>query len=316
MLKCVMKDIAKKMVQKFFNFFGVQISLIPKPKKHHKIITGKVGNYNILMNADHTIVKYRDQYPSYSVNLPRLAQYVIKKYPEMSIIDVGANIGDGVALVRTQVHCPIICIEGDPEYFALLKKNLHQFKETDAFNVFLGEKESRARIKTAKQGGTLQIKNPDQISATANGAVLEMTTIDSLAQAQQQKFSCAKILKIDTDGYDLKIIRGSIDLLKRNKPILFFEYDRSYLDALSDKGLSIFNSLKELGYQSALFYDNFGRFLISTNLEELKKITQLDAYISGRKGAFPYYDLCVFHKTDNDIADQLINAEIAINTSE
>lgn len=308
-----MKDIAKKIIQKFFNLFGIQISLLPKPPRHEDVITGKVGNFELMMNADHTIIENIAHYPSYCANLPRLAQYVIKKYPEMNIIDIGANIGDGVALVRTQIHCPIICIEGDPEYFALLQKNLQQFRETDAFNVFLGEKESHMRVGTAKQGGTLQIKNPDQTSTTANGAALEIMTLDSLAQTQQQKFSRAKILKIDTDGYDLKIIRGSINFLKQNKPVIFFEYDRSYLDAVNDDGLSIFNAIKELNYHSILFYDNYGRFLISTTLDQTEKIAQLDAYISQKKGAFPYYDLCVFHKTDDDIACQLINAELALN---
>lgn len=308
-----MGKIIKNLIQRIFNFFGFQISYLPRPRRHDEIITGRVGDFDLLMNADHTIVEYRAQYPSYSANLPRLAQYVIKKYPEMSIIDAGANIGDSVALVRTQVYCPIICIEGDPEYFSLLEKNLQQFKEADAFNVFLGEKESHTRVETAKRGGTLQIQDSSQTSMEINDTVLKITTIDSLAQKQQQKFSNIKILKIDTDGYDLKIIRGSIHLLKQSKPVLFFEYDRSYLDALNDKDLSIFNALKELGYDSALFYDNFGRFLISTSLDRLEEIAQLDAYISQKKGAFPYYDLCVFHKTDDDIARWLINAELAIN---
>ena len=307
-----MKKKIKKIARKALGALGIQVALIPRQKKHEVVITGKVGKFNLLMNADHTIVQNIRNFPSYSANLPRLVQLVKEKYQDAGLIDVGANIGDGVALVRTQVDCPIICIEGDPEYFSLLKKNLEQFKRVLALNNFLGENESNASVETFKSDGTLRIQDKGNNDGQTGDSVA-ITTIDSLSSTYEQAFSKIKVLKIDTDGYDLKIIRGSKEFIKKNKPALFFEYDRVYLDALNEDGLSIYSFLKDLGYSSILFYDNYGRFLISVSIEQIKEIEQLDAYIAGKTGAFPYYDLCVFHKDDSDIAQQLIDKEVSIN---
>lgn len=306
-----MLKIIKIIARRFFHFFGIRVSLIPKQERHEDIIKGKVGNFKIFMNADHAIVKNIAQHPSYCANLPRLTQTVIAKYRNMSLVDVGANIGDSVALIRTQVYCPIICIEGDLEYFSLLKKNLKQFKDVLALNDYLGEKDSLIDAETNKRDGTLRIQGTEPV--IGNTDTLAIKTLDSIVQTHQQKFAHAKVLKIDTDGYDLKIIRGSVDFLRQNKPVLFFEYDRAFLDTLNDDGLSIFETLGKIGYQSILFYDNYGRFLISLDIEQIKKVEQLDAYISKREGSFPYYDLCIFHKDDENIARNLISTEMIIN---
>ncbi len=48
------------------------------------------------------------------------------KYPDLTFIDIGANVGDTVVLLRALgAGSPILCIEGDDRFFAILSKNLH-----------------------------------------------------------------------------------------------------------------------------------------------------------------------------------------------
>jgi hypothetical protein len=176
----------------------------------------------------------------------------------------------------------------------------------------LGETEETISTDNNKKNGTLRIKKFEG-TLNSNNKETKTFTLDKLVRDNVRLFSKSKVLKIDTDGYDLKIIRGSMDLIKQNKPIIFFEYDRTYLDAVSDKGLPTLSNLKELGYYGTVFYDNYGRFLLSTKLEDSNLLNQLDAYIEKRSGAFPYYDICLFHKDDTDIFDSLVEVEILIN---
>jgi hypothetical protein len=37
------------------------------------------------------------------------------KYPNLTMIDVGANVGDSIAIVRVDV--PILCVEGEDHFF-------------------------------------------------------------------------------------------------------------------------------------------------------------------------------------------------------
>ncbi len=43
------------------------------------------------------------------------------------------------------------------------------------------------------------------------------------------QFIHTKMVKIDTDGYDLIILRGGLKYLETSKPVLFFEYDPYFL---------------------------------------------------------------------------------------
>ena len=305
--------IIKSVITRFLRSFGYQLSHVVIVPRHEDIITGRVGKFDLLMNADHPIVGTIATYPSYSANLSRVVRYIQRKYPEMILIDVGANIGDGAALVRSETICPIVCIEGDPEYCALLKRNVERFSNVMVLNVFLGEKDGTVEAEIMKAEGTLRMQNAltTQTGTVAN--LVRTTTLDSVAQAHHAWFASAKVLKVDTDGYDLKIIRGAVEWIQANHPVLFFEYDRVYLDAVGEDGLSTLDSLARLNYDTIVFYDAFGRFVMASRLEYAEVIQQLDAYITERKGAFPYYDLCVFHRDDEDIARALIDAELSIN---
>jgi hypothetical protein len=40
------------------------------------------------------------------------------KYPNLTMIDVGANVGDFIAIVRWHVDAPILCVEGEDHFFS------------------------------------------------------------------------------------------------------------------------------------------------------------------------------------------------------
>jgi hypothetical protein len=127
----------------------------------------------------------------------------------------------------------------------------------------------------------------------------------------QNNITDVKLLKIDTDGFDLKILRGGFKAIKESYPVLFFEYDANYLQEHLEDGISIFKSLSEIGYKRVLFYDNFGKLLISLNTADSEPIQQLHAYIKNGEGSFHYFDVCVCHEEDDDLANYIIQKELA-----
>ncbi|MCX6297255.1 MAG: FkbM family methyltransferase [Bacteroidetes bacterium] len=299
---------AKKILKLLFNKLGLQISRISHTSNNpEKLVSCKIGNYNILLNNSHALPGYLKQFPHYSQNLPRLSSKIKEKYQDLMIIDVGANIGDTVALVRSISYCPIICIEGDNYFFNILKKNIEQFKEVYAFQLFLGEHNNIISGKKESIKGTLKIV-PSLQKDSKND--LQIITLDKFLDTNS-KYRSAKLLKIDTDGFDLMIIKGSIDYLTKTKPILFFEYDKKLLEDVNENGISTLFFLKDIGYETAIFYDNFGRFLISTELKNEMQIQQLHDYTKHNKSAFSYYDICLFHQQDNQLAQDFIKEEMS-----
>jgi FkbM family methyltransferase len=222
------------------------------------------------------------------------------------LIDVGANVGDTVALSRSVSHFPIVCIEGDSYYFNILKKNLAQFEDVKAFNFFLGDENKKIPGKKESELGTLKIVTGEKNDLTNT---IELITLDNFF-TMNPGFKSAKMLKIDTDGFDLRILRGGKNYLADTKPVLFFEYDRILFEEAGEDGVNTLNILESIGYETAVFYDNYGRLILSAELKDKELISQLHHYIYGKKSAFPYYDIALFHLQDKELGRAFIKEEM------
>ncbi|HTD39403.1 MAG TPA: FkbM family methyltransferase, partial [Mucilaginibacter sp.] len=257
-----------------------------KSKKRNGPKQVQVGNFSLTADADHLIEEYLKNHKYYSRNLPRIAKYLEAKYPIYGIVDVGANIGDTAALLRTaNVNQTIYAIEGEPTFFKLLQKNLPQFKDVIAFETFLGENNHIVAIATEVHKGTARLNRESERNITVK-------KLDDFAAEENLKN--VKLLKIDTDGYDLKILRGSSNFIKVNKPVIFFEYDAAYLEEQGEDGIAIFEQIRAKGYNKLIYYDNYGKLMLSTTTDNKLLIEQLYAYMRKKEGAFPYYDVCIF----------------------
>ncbi len=263
----------------------------------------QVGNYSLLANGIHPVEGNLNFYKYYSRNLPRIAKYMEGKYPSFGIIDIGANIGDTVALIRShEVNQTIYSVEGEPTYIGMLKQNLGLFKDVTLFETFLGETTHLVDGGTEVTDGTARLNKN-------NGSQIQVKKLDDLAK--ENNLQNIKLLKIDTDGFDLKILRGGLEFIKEQTPVIFFEYDAVYLEEQGENGVDIFASLHNQGYQTAIFYDNFGKLLLSLNIDNTTTIKQLYNYMRKKEGAFPYYDVCVFHKDDESLAQEILEKETA-----
>lgn len=274
---------------------------LKKKKPTEKKIS--IGSYTLLANYHHELDEYLEKFKYYSRNFPRIARYIEQKYKEYVIVDVGANIGDTLALLRSEdINQYVHLIEGDPTYVDLLEKNLHQFSNATVHKTFLGEETSEIQITIDSTRGTANLN-------VGAGVTTNVVKLDDLAK--KNNINNIKLLKTDTDGFDFKILRGSFDILKRDKPIIFFEYDAVFLSQQNDDGLSIFGEFLNLGYKKAIYYDNFGKFLLSTDIDNSELLAQLYSYINKKEGCtIFYYDVCLFHQEDEELANEIISKEI------
>ena len=81
------------------------------------LVVYNLDGTNLSIPFSHQLPLYRDKYPQYSKNLGRIAKQVLAKYNDAGIVDIGANIGDSVAILRNQTECPILCIDGNEQFF-------------------------------------------------------------------------------------------------------------------------------------------------------------------------------------------------------
>lgn len=96
-----MLNIIYRQLEKFYkNYF------------HHKY---QIGKYKITLPPRHKLDLYQHLYHNYDKKLPLISKRIKEKYAEMTIIDVGANIGDTAVALRNIIDSPIICVEGNKE---------------------------------------------------------------------------------------------------------------------------------------------------------------------------------------------------------
>lgn len=234
----------------------------------------------------------------YNTNLSRIACCLKAKYPDLAIIDIGANIGDTVAYLRRDITAPILCIEGNADFVPFLKENIQSEKDVATEFAFVGSATGELKATVHTQRGTSRI----ELGASSGRSVVTKS-LEQIVN-DHAEFQAAKLIKIDTDGFDLPIIRGSLDFLQKNRPVLFFEYDPAYFLPLGDDGLSVFEALRNVGYAYALIYDNFGELLLSAQLDERRVIEDIHHYFTGRNSG-RYCDICIFAKEDAQLGEEI-----------
>jgi FkbM family methyltransferase len=267
------------------------------------LINYSIKGHQLKLPLSHALPSVLQYYPDYANNLARVASCAYAKYPDLKVIDIGANIGDSVFIIRNKVSCPILCIEGDPAFFKILQTNTAESKDVVIKQVFVGDNDAITNKELVIVSGTAHFTDSSNTST-------EFKKLSSILQEDSQ-FSQAKLLKIDTDGFDLAIIRGSVDFITSAKPILFFEYDPFFLKNQKEDGISIFPLLQALGYHSIIIYDNFGRYLISLPLTETNQIADMHGYLLNRLGDY-YYDICAVHAEDLEVIRQLREIELSL----
>ncbi len=252
----------------------------------------KYHRYSLQIPFSHDLPLNMKMFPTYNVNLGEITKIVHQKYADLKVIDVGANIGDSVAVMHHEAVVPILCIEGNPKFLKLLEQNAKQFKDIEIEASFVGEKS--VKVNPQNNLGTAFLEE-------SNDGIMVHTMQEVISK--HPKFATAKLLKIDTDGFDNIIIRASKELLSNAKPIIFFEYDPFYLAKQNEKGIDIFDFLEELNYTSAIVFDNFGFYLTTVSLSNKNLLKDLHHYFN-RNGSI-YMDICVVHKDDVDLLERI-----------
>jgi FkbM family methyltransferase len=253
----------------------------------------------ILAPQEHPLDRYRQTNPLYDRRLPLLARLMQEKSPDGTVIDIGANIGDTIALLRVSgVRNPIVALEPSPKFFAVLKRNIETqpslFGQVQALHAFAGDTTHTLRL----EGGTgtassqrVQLESPDCQPMCAPTIPLQNLGIRDIS-----------IVKVDTDGYDASILRSEMPYITRALPIIWAE-----ADIRSAQQHGEWHSL--LQETSSIFewvcaFDNFG-FLIAhgrlgdlrLTISELLRYTYRHALLPANRFGQPrihYLDLVFF----------------------
>src|SRR5205823_101059 len=79
--------------------------------------------------------------------IARLAEFLSIKHGRAAVVDVGANVGDTVALIRPRNRDMFLCVEGSINYFQLLQANFRNNPNVVCVNALASDLEDTGASK-------------------------------------------------------------------------------------------------------------------------------------------------------------------------
>ncbi len=162
-------------------------------------------------------------------------------------LDVGTNIGYVSLRMASLVgNGQVFGFEPDPVNYsrAIENLNLNNPSNLKIFPWGLGESESTAtmEVRAVHNLGGNRIARPG-----ATGATVTVRVLDEVVASEGIKR--VDLMKIDVEGYELKVLRGAKKLLTISHPVLFVEINDDNLKYQGDSATGVIEFLTQVGYR-------------------------------------------------------------------
>ncbi len=172
--------------------------------------------------------------------------------PGQTVIDVGGNRGAFTYWMCRLVAKGgrVIVFEPQPALVERLRKNLPPFKNAELLQCALSDQPGEANLKipVGSNSGMATIESREVDWEHREVSVPLRRLDDVLAELNVTKVS---FIKIDVEGHEFSVLRGGEQMLKRDHPVLLFEWQAQF-----NQDAGIFDWLIDRGYTGWFLNDN------------------------------------------------------------
>jgi FkbM family methyltransferase len=208
----------------------------------------------------------------YGIELREMKPYEKNRYKWLSqmgiqsVFDIGANSGQFVAeFGKYFPNAKIYSFEPLSDIYEALCENTKTLGNVRAFNVALGDCNGTSVIKRnqfSPSSSLLEMssihKNAFPITSETYDEVIEVRRLDDFLEEKHIEVAPEILLKIDVQGFEDKVISGSMELLKKTKIVIV---ETSFCELYQGQPLfgDIYNLLTQIGfrYQGSIDIDGY-----------------------------------------------------------
>jgi FkbM family methyltransferase len=249
-----------------------------------------IHGYKVILNYGYAYPIFSRRFPSYNNPLVELVYqaHLVRKSP-IKLIDIGAAIGDTILLVYS--NCPdmiggFCCIDGDKEFFDYLKHNLGGFKEGKLILSMLSDNETVEKQLVRTHRGT----------ASAQGT-LEVPACSLDSMIGKLDWQDIDVLKIDVDGFDGKILLGSMQTLQKYRPAVIFEWHPILCKQTNNGWVQHFEALDACGYTKFIWFTKYGDFSHIMTGFDINSVNELAEICFRNRHEYDWhYDIVALHQ--------------------
>lgn len=249
------------------------------------IVEMSVRNMRLIMPLSHAFPLYAHDDPEYDTAVVRLVESVVRVRGHCAVVDVGANVGYTARSLLGVPGTSVLCIEGNETLGRFISTNLQGFEGRYTWlSAYAGDPTARMRARSVMRAGTASLLESETAS--------EISFVSLTQAVACTGFGTPDFVKIDTDGYDTKILGAELSFLAEHRPVLFFEFDPKLFGQNDPEGSSIVDRLAALGYRHGFAFSNHGGLLGAFRADQPTEF-QVHAARIGREGV-DYLDVSLF----------------------
>lgn len=149
-------------------------------------------------------------------------------------IDVGAHVGLWSFYMAKDFE-KVACFEPMPEHQECWLQNMKHEENAELIKFALGDKDCLVSMKTSPTSS-----GDTWVDPSAKGTI-QQKTLDSFGLKN------VGLIKIDCEGYEIKVLEGAIETLLRCNPVVVVEQKGDMIEKYGYKKLAAVDFLKQLG---------------------------------------------------------------------
>ena len=239
------------------------------PEEAERIYRNRKENLRIVRLNDHCFVYRGYKLP---INLFEISTFACNygldliEHPEYSdgkdIIDAGAYIGDSALVFdRYFSKCRrIYAFEPDASSYALMEKTIAMNKKSNIIPVAMGLGDSNSDGELTSHGMGSNLLDRRFGKEPQNDRTIRIVRLDDYVK---QNDIVTGVIKTDLEGFEMHFLRGALETIKKDRPILVLSIYHSADDFF---GIKPFIEDLDLGYRFRLFKADDGMILGGTCL--------------------------------------------------
>jgi FkbM family methyltransferase len=195
--------------------------------------TRKYKGFDLAYTRGYSLVSRITRGREYEPELCLAITDELRKTKSAFFLDVGANIGLVSLNVLSEIpDLAVFCIEPGPEQSGQLKKTValnNLARNVKVFQLALGERKGElqfavhASVHTSSDGFF-----DTRRAGRARAITVAVDTLDNWWRSAGRP--CIKVVKIDTEGAELWVLRGAEEFMGHCRPVLFLEINERNIE--------------------------------------------------------------------------------------
>lgn len=272
-----------------------KLRILSSEKEYEYILSGRKGKYawknqnNVSFSDDGlTLSTFKDRsyllhvklgdaietkivtHKIWDEELLNLISHFIEKNSKGAVLDIGSNIGAiTIPLANRYSEIEFYCFEPHPIIFEKLNRNirLNQLENVKAFKNAVSDTEGTLNFFAQTESSNMGLSSLMEVqNNSVNKISVDCIVLDQFVA--KQSIAKVSVVKIDVQGSELLVLKGMTDVLKKHRPILFFEHE----DALhSEKGKEIKASIQKIMQEN-----NYEMFHANSSMINFKHYSKVD----------------------------------------